>query len=168
MQIRGYCKLRQKYAEENAETLKVMTGLAGTVSKRGRYSEAKDMANRALKKSAKQLYPVQHQTIFEFLQSHADIYFEAANYEEVRQSFNEVFLYSSELLGVDHPYKLKAMYRLSSTMHELGRRRFASNLTRPCAERSERIWGPHDTDTVERYKRLRDWENGDGIPKIVG
>jgi hypothetical protein len=57
MQIRGYCKLRQKYAEENAETLKVMTGLAGTVSKRGRYSEAKDMANRALKKVRNSFIP---------------------------------------------------------------------------------------------------------------
>jgi tetratricopeptide (TPR) repeat protein len=165
MQIKVYGKLKQKYAEENDKTLAVMIGLADTVSKRGRHREAMDMANRALK-IAKQLCPPQHHTVFDVLQGRADVYFEAGDYEEARQSFNEVLLYSSELLGVDHPYTLTVMYRLSSTMHELGRRRSASNLMRACTEKSERILGPQDANTVKRYKQLRDWES-EG-PKIVG
>lgn len=170
MQNKVYHKLRQKYAEQNAETVGVMAGLADTVSKRERHSKAKDLANRALE-FAKQLHPThgtQHSAVFGALKNKANIYLEAGDYEEARRSFKEVLLFSRELLGINHPHTLTAMYQLSSTMHELSRRRSASDLMRACAETSERILGPHDANTVKRYKQLRDWESEGEVPKIVG
>jgi hypothetical protein len=67
----------------------------------------------------------------------------------------------TRVLGIAHPDTLSSMNNLAWALHQLGRKRSATDLIGRCATLSSGIQGPSDPQSVKRNAQAREWEAED-------
>jgi tetratricopeptide (TPR) repeat protein len=119
-------RVRESGEENSPQTISIMSDLAGTYCRQGKYEKAELMIKNCLEK--KDALFGAEETFFALTNNLANIYESQGKYNEAEVLYKQFFDAKKAVLGENHPYVLGIMFSLSSVYNSQGRILEAQNM----------------------------------------